>query len=523
MAGWLVLAICTPAMAAAGDATTIALDPSRAAAPARSNLPMRVYLGTATGSTSELGANQYVLLTASDPRVGFRSGGRNAAPLRLTSRDSKEFFVWVPQTTPQFQVVAALFTDGAPGPAATAVITVSGITNYIPPPSDAMSGAGASGMGGAASKPPSKVQQAFAAAVAVLIIACPCALGLATPTALLVGTGRGAQIGVLIRGPEVLESTRRVDTVVLDKTGTVTTGHMQMHEVLSLGVPSQTVLGVAGAVEAASEHPVARAITAAAAEQGPLPPVTGFTNVRGLGVRGDLAGVQTRVGRMSWVLTERNGAAPAELTDFVSAWQGRGATVAVVSQGAQVIGAIAVGDGVRATSRQAIAHFSDMGIRPVLLTGDNARAAAAVASDVGIDEVISEVMPEDKVNVVAQLQSQGRVVAMVGDGVNDAAALVQADLGIAMGGGSDVAMEASDLTLIRNDLMAAVDAVRLSRRTLRTIHGNLFWAFAYNVAMIPLAAFGLLNPLFAGAAMAFSSVFVVANSLRLRRFQPLRP
>ena len=362
------------------------------------------------------------------------------------------------------------------------------------------------------------VEAAFTAAVAVLIIACPCALGLATPTAILVGTGRGAQLGILIRGPEVLEDTRRASIIVLDKTGTVTTGRMALREVLVADGEDSVVVGsMAASVEQASEHPVARAI----AEGIDVPPVTDFANHRGLGVTGRVGGVAVAVGRPGWV-AEMVGAAgvPADLAAAIEAAEGEGATVVAVGWDGAVRGALVVADAIRPTSARAVSLLRGLGLRPVLLTGDNIRSARAVAHAVGIDDVRAEVLPEDKVTVVRELQATGASVAMTGDGVNDAAALAQADLGIAMGAGTDAAIEASDITLVRSDLLSAVDAIRLSRRTLRTIKGNLFWAFAYNVAMIPLAAVGLLSPLFAGAAMAFSSVFVVANSLLLRRFRP---
>jgi Cu+-exporting ATPase len=351
---------------------------------------------------------------------------------------------------------------------------------------------------------------AFTATVAVLIIACPCALGLATPTALLVGTGRGAQLGILIRGPEVLESTRAVDTVLLDKTGTVTTGRMTLVDVVAAeGADRAEVLRRAGAVEAASEHPVARAVAEAA---GAVPPVRDFANVEGVGVRGSVDGYEVTVGRGPADL-------PPTLARAKASAEAAGRTAAVVAWDGAARGVLVVSDAVKPTSREAVDGLRALGLTPVLLTGDNETVARAVANEVGIERVVSGVLPAGKVDVVKALQDEGRVVAMVGDGVNDAAALAQADLGLAMGTGSDVAIEASDLTLVRGDLRAAVDAIRLSRRTLRTIRGNLFWAFAYNVAALPLAAAGLLNPMIAGAAMAFSSVFVVSNSLRLRSFR----
>ncbi|MEO3821460.1 heavy metal translocating P-type ATPase [Plantactinospora sp. B24E8] len=361
---------------------------------------------------------------------------------------------------------------------------------------------------------------AFTAAVAVLIIACPCALGLATPTALLVGTGRGAQLGILIKGPEMLESTRRVDTVLLDKTGTVTSGQLSLVEVVAAdGDHADEVLRLAGAVEAASEHPVARAVATAARATGEHPEVTDFANRAGLGVTGLVDGRAVVVGRAR-LLAEQGLTLPADLDRAAVTAEAAGHTVVLVGWDGRARGAVSVADTVRPTSREAVAGLRRLGLRPVLLTGDNQTVARSVAGQVGIDEVIAEVLPADKVDVVRRLQAEDRVVAMVGDGVNDAAALAQADLGLAMGTGTDVAIEASDLTLVRGDLTAAVDAIRLSRATLRIIRGNLFWAFAYNVAALPLAAAGMLNPMIAGAAMAFSSVFVVGNSLRLRRFTP---
>jgi Cu+-exporting ATPase len=363
--------------------------------------------------------------------------------------------------------------------------------------------------------------KAFTAAVAVLIIACPCALGLATPTALLVGTGRGAQLGILIKGPEILESTRRVDTVVLDKTGTVTTGRMTVIDVVAAsGEDRAEVLRLAGGLEHASEHPVAQAIARAAADAGPLPSVESFTSSAGLGVTGVVDGRATVVGRAQ-LLGEWSLKVPHDLQAARDTAEAAGRTPVFVAWDGAVRGVVVVADTPKPTSRDAIAALRGLGLSPVLLTGDNERTARAVAASVGIDDVRAEVLPGDKLDVVRRLQADGRVVAMVGDGVNDAAALAQADLGVSIGTGTDVAIEASDLTLVSGDLRGAADAIRLSRRTLATIKGNLFWAFAYNVAALPLAAAGLLNPLIAGAAMAFSSVFVVTNSLRLRRFAAL--
>jgi Cu+-exporting ATPase len=356
---------------------------------------------------------------------------------------------------------------------------------------------------------------AFTAAVAVLIIACPCALGLATPTALMVGTGRGAQLGILIKGPEVLESTRRVDTVVLDKTGTVTTGRMTLRGVHAAGDSDEKeVLRLAGALEHASEHPIARAVAEGAQERlGDLPAPEHFENVPGVGVRGRVDGHEVAVGRFRDPLPQPLARAKAEAEE-------QGCTAVVVARDGAALGVVTVADAIKETSAEAVRELRALGLRPVLLTGDNQAVAEAVGRAVGIDpaDVIAEVLPEEKVGVVRRLQGEGRTVAMVGDGVNDAAALATADLGLAMGTGTDAAIEASDLTLVRGDLRVAADAIRLSRRTLATIKGNLVWAFGYNVAALPLAAAGLLNPMIAGAAMAFSSVFVVTNSLRLRAF-----
>ena len=376
---------------------------------------------------------------------------------------------------------------------------------------------------------------AFSAAVAVLIIACPCALGLATPTALMVGTGRGAQLGIVIRGLEVLESTRRVDTVALDKTGTITTGVMTVAEVVAApGVDPDEVLALAGAVEAGSEHPIGRAITAAAraaAARHPvpagtaangtaaLPVVDGFVSRAGLGVEGSVGGRTVVVGRAP-LLAERSIPVPSELDEARQRAEAGGRTAVLVAWDGETRGLVAVADTLKDTSRAAVERLRALGLTPVLITGDNEAAARSVAARVGIEQIHAGVLPAGKVDVIRRLQAEGRVVAMVGDGVNDAAALAQADLGLAMGTGADVAIEASDLTLVSGDLSAAADAIRLARRTLAVIKGNLFWAFAYNVAALPLAASGYLNPVIAGGAMALSSLFVVSNSLRLRRFQP---
>ena len=357
--------------------------------------------------------------------------------------------------------------------------------------------------------------QAFSAAVAVLVVACPCALGLATPAAIMVGTGRGAELGILIKGPEILQSTRKIDTVVLDKTGTVTYGRMSVVDVIPT-VHRTEILSVAAGLESGSEHPIAQAIVAAAPDD--LPPISDFTAYGGSGIEGMIDGALIRVGRLSWVC--ESAGISEELRTQAEQAETQGVSVVAVARGAEVMGLITVSDTIRDTSAQAIGEFRALGLTPYLLTGDNLTVANAVAAQVGIDHVIAHVLPQDKVATVAELQAQGHVVAVVGDGINDAAALAQADLGIAMGAGADVAIEASDITLVRSDLLCAVDAVRLSRATLSRIWSNLFWAFIYNVAAIPVAALGLLNPMIAGAAMAFSSVFVLQNSLWLRRFSP---
>ncbi|MGC0144347.1 MULTISPECIES: heavy metal translocating P-type ATPase [unclassified Pseudactinotalea] len=364
------------------------------------------------------------------------------------------------------------------------------------------------------------VSAAFTATVAVLIIACPCALGLATPTALLVGTGRGAQMGVLIKGPEVLESTRKVDTIVLDKTGTVTTGKMTLTETITAdGVDREDLLRIAGGLEDYSEHPIARAIAAGATAQvGELPTPESFENIEGKGVQGVVDGHAVLAGRET-LLNDWSMYLDEHLKAAKQAAEAEGKTAIAVGWDGAARGVLVVSDQIKPTSAEAISQFKELGLTPVLLTGDNQTVAEQVASEVGIDQVIAEVLPKDKVDVVARLQDEGKVVAMVGDGVNDAPALAQADLGLAMGTGTDVAIEAADITLVRGDLRAAADAIRLARRTLRTIKQNLFWAFGYNTTAIPIAAFGLLNPMLAGAAMAFSSVSVVTNSLRLRRFK----
>jgi len=365
------------------------------------------------------------------------------------------------------------------------------------------------------------IELAFTAAVTTLVIACPCALGLATPTALLVGTGRGSQLGILISGPQVLEQTRSVDTIVLDKTGTVTTGEMRLSAIEVLdGENEADVMARGAAVEAGSEHPVGRAVVAAAAQRGlDLPAATDFAAHAGSGVQATIDGTVVLVGRASWLTTDQNVTVSDAALTLVSNAEAAGSTAMVVAWDGQARGVLVVGDTIKESSADAIAEFMRLGLRPVLLTGDNAGAAASVASVVGITDVHAGISPQGKLDVIRQLQADGRVVAMVGDGVNDSAALAAADLGIAMGGGTDAAIAASDITVVSGDLMVVADAVRLAKRTLGIIRGNLFWAFAYNVAALPIAMLGLLNPLIAGAAMAFSSVFVVMNSLRLRGFK----
>ena len=508
----------TASALAAGPAAFVAVDPSSAAAKPGDDLTFRLTYADETGAPTTLGAQQSVLLESTESRVLISTGTRSGFRVRVTAADEQRFGFKVPTGATSFRVRATLYS-GTPALMETrADITVSRTGGT------GMGGTTTPGMNTAGGM--TSTQKAFAAAVAVLIIACPCALGLATPTALLVGTGRGAQLGVLIRGPEVLENTRRVDTVVLDKTGTVTTGRMEVAAVCGAGVSEDEVTAYAAAVESGSEHPVARAVVAAGnAGSLDVPGIADFRNERGTGVRGTVEGDEVLVGRPEWI-DDQFSVATLEAPwaqDFRAQWQSAGATVVGVGWAGRLRGLIAIADAVRPTSAEAVQRFRALGIEPVILTGDNELTARSVAEAVGITTVLAGLLPADKVDAVRRLQAEGHVVAMVGDGVNDAAALVQSDLGIAMGTGSDVTVEASDLTLVRSDLLAAVDAVRLSRSTLRTIHGNLFWAFAYNVVMIPLAALGLLNPLMAGAAMAFSSVFVVANSLRLKRFRSVSP
>jgi P-type Cu+ transporter len=366
------------------------------------------------------------------------------------------------------------------------------------------------------------LELAFTAAVATLIIACPCALGLATPTALLVGTGRGSQLGILIRGPQVLEQTRRVDTVLLDKTGTVTTGAMTLNGLFAVdGQDEDELLQVAAAAEHGSEHPVGRAIVTAATSRGLETGIAeSFTSHQGRGVQAVVDGRLVLAGRAGWLEAEWGIRIVEQLDTILKAAEGHGSTAVVIAWDGEARGILAIGDTIKATSTAAVAQFRRLGLAPLLISGDNAGAATAVAAQVGISEVRAGVTPQGKLEAIRELQAQGRVVAMVGDGVNDAAALAAADLGIAMGAGTDAAIAAADITVMSGDLIAVVDAMRLSRRTLGIIKGNLFWAFAYNVAAIPLAMLGLLNPLLAGAAMALSSVFVVTNSLRLRSFRP---
>ena len=506
-----VVASATASAAASDAITVVRVIPPQPTTMAGEELPLVLSYETADGTNGPLATGQTVSVTASQPDVLFLTSTALVPKVVLGPADPAQVVVAVPDRQQPFTVTVTLLNGTTPAYTTTVPFSV------MPDVMGAM---------GAAQGQTSNVQSAFTAAVAVLIIACPCALGLATPTALLVGTGRGAQMGVLIRGPEVLENTRKIDTIVLDKTGTVTTGRMQLAAVIGTSASEDEVLSLAGAVEHASEHPVARSIAMAATERvGALPDVADFRNERGLGVRGVVQAREVLVGRPAWIASSLGIDIDADqwLHDFVDQWQARGATVVGVAWDGAVRGAVAVADAVRPSSAKAISEFRAMGIEPVLLSGDNRSTAEAVGAEVGITTVIAEVLPADKVDVIRGLQAQGKVVAMVGDGVNDAAALVQSDLGIAMGSGSDVTVEASDLTLVRTDLLAAVDALRLSRKTYRTIRGNLFWAFAYNVLMIPLAAFGFLNPMLAGAAMALSSVFVVANSLRLRRFKSISP
>lgn len=365
------------------------------------------------------------------------------------------------------------------------------------------------------------LELAFTAAVATLIIACPCALGLATPTALLVGTGRGSQLGILIRGPQVLEQTRSVDTIVIDKTGTLTTGRMTLEDALPhAGVDRAELLRVAAAVEIGSEHPVARAIVAATSDPGSST-VEDFRSHAGFGVEGAVAGTAVVAGRPEWVRAHAAITMPPDHEQWIGEAQARGASVVAVARDGRLLGSLAIADTLASSSVPAVARLRELGLEPILLTGDGPGAARHMARLAGIDIVHADVSPTQKLETIRGLQAEGRVVAMVGDGVNDAAALAAADLGLAMGAGTDAAIEASDITLVSNDLLSAVEAIRLARRTLGTIRGNLFWAFAYNVAALPIAMLGLLNPLVAAAAMALSSIFVVTNSLRLRRFRPL--
>jgi heavy metal translocating P-type ATPase len=523
----LVLAVAFIGFVSFGTASALAsspvafvsISPATVTAAPGDNLVFQLAFTDETGAPTPLGPQQNVLLVSTESRVIINTGTQSGFRVRITAGDEPKFGFKVPSGAASFRIRATLYSGSTFVMETRADVSVSktGATT-------GMGGATQPGMSAAGGM--TSTQKAFAAAVAVLIIACPCALGLATPTALLVGTGRGAQLGVLIRGPDVLENTRRVDTVVLDKTGTVTTGRMQVAAVCGDGVSVEEVAAYAAAVELGSEHPVARAIVTAGRDGTiDLPEVSGFGNERGAGVRGTVRGVEVLVGRPEWI-EEQLGVATLDrpwAQDFRDEWQSAGATVVGVAWAGRLRGLVAVADAIRPTSAEAVQRFRALGIEPVILTGDNERTARSVADAVGITTVLAGLLPADKVETVRRLQSEGHVVAMVGDGVNDAAALVQSDLGIAMGTGSDVTVEASDLTLVRADLLAAVDAVRLSRSTLRTIHGNLFWAFAYNVVMIPLAALGLLNPLMAGAAMAFSSVFVVANSLRLKRFRSVSP